>query len=325
MKQFMKRVLCVLVLAALLSSIAGMANAASDAGVVGDCFPDEPIYTPDMPQYHCNEGDSYYGRKQYGLALASYQKALEIDPSYDNAYYGLAFTYRAQGRLDMAIANYSEVIRLSPEYAQPYASRAALYQCMGLFDNAESDLDSYVRLQGQYPVPYLTRGDFFMERGDYSRAAEDYVTAIERNPGLLAAYTKSAGALLLSDRLGEASDIFAKAMALAGEKAPAPVDEGEIDTIVLTISPSFGMEGEMNDTVWNLDPDAELIALFHEHGFFDLPEYLDTGVMDGHFTWITICFKNGQSKRVGGLVAEEFGPEDFIAIYDAVVGALDDQ
>jgi len=71
----------------------------------------------------------------------------------------------------------------------------------------------------------------------------------------------------------------------------------------------------MNDTVRNLGLDAGLIALFHEHGFFDVPEYLDTGVMDGHYTWITVRFKNGESKRVGGLAAEEFNSVDFIAIY----------
>ena len=320
MKQLVKWVFYALALTILLSPVYSMANAASDVGVDCDCFPDEPVYTPDMPEYHCNEGGSYYTHKQYDLALASYQRALEIDPSHSNAYYGLAFTYRAQGRLDLAIENYSEVIRLSPDYAQPYASRAELYQCMRFFDDAENDLDSYMQLQGQYPAPYLARGDFFMDRGDYPRAAEDYAAAIERNPGLLSAYTKYTEALLLSGRPSEASVVFAQAMVIAGEETPS--DAGEIITITLTLSPSFGVEGEMNDTVRNLDPDAELIALLYEHSFFDMPEYLDTGVMDGHFTWITAHFKNGESKRVGGLVAEEFGPEEFIAIYDAVNEAL---
>jgi len=225
--------------------------------------------------------------------------------------------------LDLAIENYSEVTRLSPDYAQPYASRAALYQYIGLFDNAESDLDSYVRLQGQYPAPYLARGDFFMERRNYPRAAEDYAIAIERNPGLLEAYAKSTAALLLSGRPGEASDIFARAMAQAGEETPA--DTVDIDRIELTLSPSFGMEGEMSDTVRNLVPDAELIALLHEHGFFDMPEYLETGIMDGDFNWVTVHFKNGETKRVGGLEAEEYGPDDFIAIYNAIIEALGDQ
>jgi len=288
----------------------------------GDDDP-EPTYTPDMPEFHWNEGNSYYLKRDYDLAIESYQKATEIDPSFSNAYHGLAFTYRALGRLDLALDNYGEVIRLTPDYAQPYMRRAELYQFIGRMEEAEQDLDTFVKLYGQYPAPYLARGDFFMERGEYARAAADYATAIERKPDLLTAYTKNAEALLLSGRPGEASDAFARAMALAGEVAPA--DAREIDTIVLTLSPSFGVEGEMTDTVKSLVPDAESIALLHEHGFFDMPEYLETGVLDGHFTWITVHFNNGESKRVGGLVAEEFGSEDFVAIYDAVVSALDGQ
>ena len=194
------------------------AGAAESVGVVGDCFPDEPVYTPDMPEYHCEEGGSYYIGKQYDLAIASYQKALEIDPAYTNAFYGLASTYRAQGRLDLAIENFSEAICLSPKYAQPYASRAEIYQFMGRYAEAERDLDTYVKVFGQYPVPYMARGDFFMARREYALAAEDYAIAIERNPSLQEAYLKYAGALLLSGRPEEAAVVFEQAAVFANSK-----------------------------------------------------------------------------------------------------------
>ncbi len=196
-------------------AVASTQNDGHGPGMWGDEFPDEPVYTSDMPEYHNKQGQSYFGRKQYELAFASFQEALEIDPSNSNAYYGLAMTHRAQGRVDLAIINYGKVIRLSPDYAQPYELRAELYQCIGRFDQAEKDLDSFVRLYGQYPVPYMARGDFFMARNEYARAAEDYAMAIERNPNLQEAYLKSAEALLLSGRQQEASAVFAQALALA--------------------------------------------------------------------------------------------------------------
>jgi len=208
--------------------------------------------------------------------------------------------------------------------------RAQLYQFMGRMEEAEQDLNSFVKSYGQYPVPYLERGDFLMARGEYVRAAEDYVTAIERNPDLATAYLKYSEALLLSGKPGEASGVFALAVALAGGTMAADtiwevLTADEVDTIILTTSPSFSVEGKMNDSVKNISPNAEIIALFHENGFFGMPEYLETGVMDGHFTWITVHLKNGESKRVGGLVAEKYGPEGFITIYDVIVRALDMQ
>jgi len=215
MKQSKKWCAVILALTLLLCSGSYMADTAGDVGVVGNCFPDEPVFTPDMPEFHCEEGGKHYVQHQYDLALDSYRKALEIDQSFENAYNGLAITYRAMGRLDLAIENYGEVIRLAPGYAQPYASRAELYLCMGRFEDAESDLDSYVRIHGQYPTPYLSRGDFFMARREYSRAAEDYAIAIERNPNLQEARLKYAEALLLSGKLEEASAAFAQAAALS--------------------------------------------------------------------------------------------------------------
>lgn len=115
-------------------------------------------------------------------------------------------------------------------------------------------------------------------------------------------------------------------LSLPAFSAAAPhvsaIDAAEIESIVLTTSPAFGPAEEMVDTEKTLRPDDALITLLYAQGFFDMPEYLDTGVMDGHFTWITVYALNGESKRVGGLVAEEFGPEGFIVIYEAVVRAM---
>jgi len=204
---------------ALLLAVMILLPVSALADVVGDCMPD-PIYTPDMPEYHCVQGGSYYVQGFYDLAIESYNKALEIDPAYGNAFHGLAYTYRAQGRLDLAIEFYGEVIRVQPEYAQPYQSRAEIYQFIGRYEDAENDLNRFIELFGQYPVPYLARGDFYINRRDYASAANDYATAIERNPNLFEAYIKTAGALLLYGKATEAAEVFAHALTLSGGAQP---------------------------------------------------------------------------------------------------------
>ena len=195
MKCFTKAVLC------LFFSLCLSAPALADS--MGCCEPD-PTYTPGMPEYHCVQGNSYYGQGLYDLAVESYHAALEIDPSSYNAHHGLAIAYRAQGRLDLALLHYGEVIRLHPDYAQPYQSRAEIYQLMGRFADAENDLNSFIEYYGQYPTPYLARGDFFMSQHAYARAAEDYAMAIQRNPNLLEAYLKCIEALGNGGTLGDA-------------------------------------------------------------------------------------------------------------------------
>ncbi|MDR3051648.1 MAG: hypothetical protein LBU67_07990 [Oscillospiraceae bacterium] len=122
---------------------------------------------------------------------------------------------------------------------------------------------------------------------------------------------------------------------------------GEIDSIVLTITPSFGLIDELTENLAIIRPNEgtvlmqtlrkqddavqkeklflthvedvdTLVASLYEQDFFNMPEYLETGVMDGDFTWITVNMKNGESKRAGGLVAKEYGPKGFIALCDAI-------
>lgn len=135
-------------------------------------------------------------------------------------------------------------------------------------------------------------------------------------------------------------------------QADVPAESIEqIDSIVLTVAPSFGLNDELTNNVASIRPgtgtvlietirqkdDAvqeqkffrtqqddviALVSSLYEHDFFSMPEYLETDVMDGSFTWVTINMKNGESKRTGGLLAEEFGPDRFVAICEAISRVL---
>jgi len=123
-------------------------------------------------------------------------------------------------------------------------------------------------------------------------------------------------------------------------------DMSEIDSIVLTVAPSYGSIEELTNsvtvirptigtvrvqTIWQKDDTvqhqqlfiaqsedvAALVSSLYEHDFFGMPEYFETDVLDGDFTWITVNLRGGESKRAGGLLAEEYGPEGFIAICNA--------
>ena len=121
----------------------------------------------------------------------------------------------------------------------------------------------------------------------------------------------------------------------------------EIDSIVLTIAPTFGLLDELTDTVAILRPGqlsiavqsvrqhngdildetlfaaqeedfSALLLVLNSVDLLSMPEYIDTGVLDGHFTRITVNWRNGDSMSVYGINAEEFGPEGFIAICDSI-------
>jgi len=139
---------------------------------------------------------------------------------------------------------------------------------------------------------------------------------------------------------------MASPLTLAWANAPV-ADEWQIDSIVLTFAPCYGPLNDMTDDVTILRPHigtvrtqtilkgdktvleqqlfiaksedlAALVSSLYTFGFFDMPEYLGTNIMDGRYTWITVNTIDGRSIRVGDLFAEECGPEEFIAIFHAI-------
>ncbi len=58
-------------------------------------------------------------------------------------------------------------------------------------------------------------------------------------------------------------------------------------------------------------------------GFMELPDYIDTGVLDGDFEFITVS-SGGESWRKGGLLPSGEGPKTFGALYEALWDAWEE-
>ena len=102
---------------------------------------------------------------------------------------------------------------------------------------------------------------------------------------------------------------------------------------------SFGENGEYNVRTTMLSSDGQFSAgsdsgqlkegafeklaqMACKKAYMDVPDAIDTGIMDGHFTHISIALDDGTILRKGGLVAEEFGPKAFRDLYEAIHKAV---
>lgn len=64
--------------------------------------------------------------EQTGEAKACFRKALELEPSWDNAYVGLGVLHRMEGNLAEARANYHKAVSLVPDNAEAFSSLLVL-------------------------------------------------------------------------------------------------------------------------------------------------------------------------------------------------------
>ena len=62
----------------------------------------------------------------------------------------------------------------------------------------------------------------------------------------------------------------------------------------------------------------KLVSTLRETKLEECPEYLETGVCDGWFAWITLTYENGESYTTGGVVADSEGPEVFVDAWNAI-------
>jgi tetratricopeptide (TPR) repeat protein len=81
-----------------------------------------------------NRGAAHAAKGEYDQAIACFDKAIRIEPSFAEAYCNRGTAYYEKGQFDAAISDFSKAIEIEPEFAQAYYNRAVAY-----FDKIEYD------------------------------------------------------------------------------------------------------------------------------------------------------------------------------------------
>ena len=112
-------------------------------------------------------------------ALADYEKALSLNPTYAPAYANRANTMVAMGKVDQAISDANKALALDPKLAAGYFSRANAYQARKQLERAVDDYSRAIALNPEYVEAYENRGDTYLMLGMILRAPNDYLKAID--------------------------------------------------------------------------------------------------------------------------------------------------
>lgn len=122
-------------------------------------------------------------------ALADYDTAIRLDPQGPEAYANRAYIRQSRGRLDEALADYDEAIRLNARDARSLNNRGAIRRSRGDLDGALADFEAAIALEPSYAFPYRNRGLVEEARGGLASALADFDEAVRLDPGLTAART----------------------------------------------------------------------------------------------------------------------------------------
>ncbi len=80
----------------------------------------------------------------------------------------------------------------------------------------------------------------------------------------------------------------------------------------------------LGSSTMQINPDgfAAIVNAIESNGFYSLPEYLDTEVMDGDYVYLTVRMDDGTQYRSGGLVADSEGPDAYKNIFRVIQDTL---
>ncbi len=138
--------------------------------------------------WYLNRGNLYQDQQKYELALADWNKAIEINPNYAEAYLNRGNLYKNLQKYELALADYSKAIDINPNYAYAYYNRGNLYKNLQKYELALADYSKAIKINPNFAEAYNNRGNLYSNQQKYELALADYNKAIEINPNFAEAY-----------------------------------------------------------------------------------------------------------------------------------------
>lgn len=132
-----------------------------------------------------------FEKTDYKNALIHFSKAIELNPSYTDAYGGRAMAKYYSGDFKGAVKDYDKAIQLNPSVPEAYAGRVMVKYSLGDFEGMIDDCNKVIALNpstSQLSVSYNYRGTAKIGLKDFDGAIQDFNKAIELDSSIAKGY-----------------------------------------------------------------------------------------------------------------------------------------
>ncbi len=85
-----------------------------------------------------NKGNRLYNSRDWEAALASYEQAIDLDPTFHKAYFRLAKCYKNMGDTDEALKTLDQVLKIKPDYTTAIVEKGNIFRTAAQHDQAEA-------------------------------------------------------------------------------------------------------------------------------------------------------------------------------------------
>ncbi len=166
-------------------------------------------------QVYTHRGYAWLKEEEPLAAISDFTRAIELDPSHENALKGRARShenlekyveaiedwtrlidlnktdpdvylqrgkiYHLAGKHELAVADFSHVLELDKKNLEGLVGRAVAFESLERFESALSDFATAITIDDKFIPAFVARGEFWQRRGDTKKAIADYQRALELN------------------------------------------------------------------------------------------------------------------------------------------------
>ena len=165
-------------------------------------------------------------------AIASFEKALKLDPSLSSVHYNLGAAYERSDNFEKAREHFQAAIKLKPDFGEAYLALGNSYLAQRKFDAPA--IDALTKATELLPANYnafYNLGVCYSNSGKYTEAEAAYRKAIGINQNEPVTHYQLAMALLGQSKNSEAKAEFQKYL----ELNPNAADRAEVEELIKTL------------------------------------------------------------------------------------------
>jgi CHAT domain-containing protein/lipoprotein NlpI len=133
-------------------------------------------------------GVDYLNHNDYQQAIEQFDRALEINPNFAEAYYLRGITHRQMDDTSKAVEDYTQALQIKPNLSEAHTSRASARSNIGDYKGAVEDYTQVLQSNPFDIEAYVNRGLVETRLGNNQAAIEDCTKALRLNPNYASAY-----------------------------------------------------------------------------------------------------------------------------------------
>ncbi|MBI5043815.1 MAG: tetratricopeptide repeat protein [Nitrospirae bacterium] len=166
----------------------------------------------DKSQRYFQSGYDFYLQGKYLEACKAYEKAIETNPNYTDAYNNWGNALGALKKYEEAIEKYQKAIEIDPNYTGAYNNWGLALYNLKRYEEAIEKYQRTIEINSNQPDTYYNWGSALYKLKRYEEAIEKYQKAIEINPKYTDAYNNWGNVLYDLKRYEEAIEKYQKAI-----------------------------------------------------------------------------------------------------------------